>query len=75
MQQVISIGDRLRQFRSERGLGPRDGWITKIGGWRITDSGLQALETYPDEEELLRAIHRLRHPTTCWHRSASSLPG
>jgi 5-methylcytosine-specific restriction protein B len=36
------------------------GWLSKTGGWRITDSGEQALETYPDDEDLQRALIRLR---------------
>ena len=24
------------------------GWMSKIGGWSITDAGIEALETYPD---------------------------
>lgn len=36
------------------------GWMSKTGGWQITDAGKQALETYPDDESLLRALVRLR---------------
>lgn len=36
------------------------GWMTKAGGWQITDSGRQALETYPDDDGIARAMSRLR---------------
>jgi 5-methylcytosine-specific restriction protein B len=36
------------------------GWMSKTGGWQITDSGRQALETYPEAESLQRAMTRLR---------------
>jgi 5-methylcytosine-specific restriction enzyme B len=69
------LGD-LTDYESERQKGGRTrwenslqwgsgdlatiGWITKSGGWRITDSGIQALETYPDAESLQKALLRLR---------------
>jgi 5-methylcytosine-specific restriction protein B len=36
------------------------GWMTKTGGWQITDSGREALERYRDDDELLRAAQRLQ---------------
>lgn len=36
------------------------GWMTKTGGWQITDSGREALARYDDPDELLRVLHRLR---------------
>lgn len=36
------------------------GWMSKTGGWQITDSGVEALETYQDPGELLRALMTLR---------------
>jgi 5-methylcytosine-specific restriction protein B len=36
------------------------GWMTKTGGWQITDSGREALERYSDDDELLRAAQRLQ---------------
>ena len=35
------------------------GWASKIGGWSITDAGIEALETYPDAEELFAELRRL----------------
>ena len=36
------------------------GWMSKTGGWQITDSGVQALETYPDGDAISRALMKLR---------------
>src|SRR5690606_22185771 len=36
------------------------GWMTKTGGWQITDSGREALARYDDPGELLRALYRLQ---------------
>ena len=58
--------DHGREVRWKNALGWHSGdmatvgWMSKTGGWRITDSGEQALETYPDDESLLRALSRLR---------------
>jgi 5-methylcytosine-specific restriction protein B len=35
------------------------GWASKIGGWSITDAGIEALETYPDADELFAVLRRL----------------
>jgi 5-methylcytosine-specific restriction enzyme B len=35
------------------------GWMSKIGGWSITDAGIEALETYPDAHGLFRELQRL----------------
>jgi 5-methylcytosine-specific restriction protein B len=35
------------------------GWITKRGGWAITEAGIEALETYPTSDELLAELNRL----------------
>ena len=35
------------------------GWASKIGGWSITDAGIEALETYPDADELFAELRRL----------------
>ena len=34
------------------------GWASKIGGWSITDAGIEALETYPDADELWAELNR-----------------
>ena len=34
------------------------GWITKRGGWAITEAGLEALDTYPTAEELYSELNR-----------------
>ena len=34
------------------------GWITKRGGWSITEAGLEALETYPTPEDLFKELNR-----------------
>jgi 5-methylcytosine-specific restriction protein B len=34
------------------------GWMTKRGGWAITDAGLEALDTYSTPEELYSELHR-----------------
>ncbi len=37
------------------------GWMSKIGGWSITDAGIEALETYPDAFGLWAELtHRYR---------------
>jgi 5-methylcytosine-specific restriction enzyme B len=35
------------------------GWMSKIGGWSITDAGIEALETYPDASDLWTELQRL----------------
>ncbi len=35
------------------------GWMSKIGGWSITDAGTEALETYPDAWGLWAELQRL----------------
>src|SRR6266568_5436577 len=35
------------------------GWMSKIGGWSITDAGTEALETYPDAWGLWVELQRL----------------
>lgn len=32
------------------------GWASKLGGWSITDAGIEALETYPDADELFTEL-------------------
>ena len=34
------------------------GWMTKSGGWQITDSGREALAHYDDPNELIRVLRR-----------------
>jgi 5-methylcytosine-specific restriction enzyme B len=34
------------------------GWASKIGGWSITDAGIEALETYPDADSLWSELNR-----------------
>lgn len=34
------------------------GWMTKRGGWAITEAGLEALETYPSPGDLLSELQR-----------------
>ena len=37
------------------------GWMSKIGGWSITEAGIEALETYPTADELFAELmHRYR---------------
>jgi 5-methylcytosine-specific restriction enzyme B len=35
------------------------GWMSKIGGWSITDAGTEALDTYPDARGLWAELQRL----------------
>jgi len=35
------------------------GWASKIGGWSITDAGIEALETYPSPDDLQTELARL----------------
>lgn len=35
------------------------GWASKIGGWSITDAGIEALETCPDTYDLWTELRRL----------------
>lgn len=35
------------------------GWMTKRGGWAITEAGIEALETYPAPDELIAELNRL----------------
>jgi 5-methylcytosine-specific restriction protein B len=34
------------------------GWMSKIGGWSITEAGVEALETYPTADELFAELMR-----------------
>jgi 5-methylcytosine-specific restriction enzyme B len=34
------------------------GWVSKLGGWSITDAGIEALNAFPDEKELNNALDR-----------------
>ena len=34
------------------------GWASKIGGWSITDAGIEALETYPAADDLEEELNR-----------------
>ena len=34
------------------------GWMTKRGGWAITEAGIEALDTYPSPEELFSELNR-----------------
>ena len=36
----------------DTGFAATIGWVSKIGGWSITDAGIEALETYPDADDL-----------------------
>ena len=35
------------------------GWASKIGGWSITDAGIEALDTYPSRDDLRTELDRL----------------
>ncbi|MHB1430531.1 MAG: McrB family protein [Streptosporangiaceae bacterium] len=35
------------------------GWMTKLGGWAVTEAGLQAMETFPTPDELNAEKNRL----------------
>jgi 5-methylcytosine-specific restriction enzyme B len=52
----------VRRFNTGMGYKVGDaatiGWASKIGGWSITDAGIEALETYPDPEELFAELNR-----------------
>ncbi|MGH3292110.1 MAG: AAA family ATPase [Trebonia sp.] len=43
----------------DTGYAATIGWTSKIGGWSITDAGIEALETYPEPEELQAEFNRL----------------
>ena len=51
----------LRHGRSgsTRAFAATFGWASKIGGWSITDAGIEALETYPDADDLKAELNRL----------------
>ena len=46
--------DKSGQPRYDRAVGFHTGdaatvgWMSKLGGWSITEAGIEALETYPD---------------------------
>jgi 5-methylcytosine-specific restriction enzyme B len=44
---------------SRRGYAATVGWTSKIGGWSITDAGIEALETYADADALKTEFDRL----------------
>lgn len=43
----------------DTGYAATVGWVSKIGGWSITDAGIEALETYPEPDELQAEFNRL----------------
>jgi 5-methylcytosine-specific restriction protein B len=43
----------------DTGYAATIGWVSKIGGWSITDAGIEALETYPAPDELQAEFNRL----------------
>ena len=43
----------------DTGFAATIGWASKIGGWSITDAGIEALETYPDADDLWAEYGRL----------------
>ena len=43
----------------DTGFAATFGWTSKIGGWSITDAGIEALETYPDADDLKAELDRL----------------
>jgi 5-methylcytosine-specific restriction enzyme B len=43
----------------DTGYAATIGWTSKIGGWSVTDAGIEALETYPDPDELQAEFNRL----------------
>jgi 5-methylcytosine-specific restriction protein B len=43
----------------DTGYAATIGWVSKIGGWSITDAGIEALETYPEPDELQAEFNRL----------------
>ena len=43
----------------DTGYAATVGWVSKIGGWSITDAGIEALETYPEPDDLQAEFNRL----------------
>jgi 5-methylcytosine-specific restriction protein B len=43
----------------DTGYAATIGWTSKIGGWSITDAGIETLETYPEVDELWTEFNRL----------------
>ena len=48
--------DRAVGFHT--GYAATIGWTSKVGGWSITDAGIEALETYPDADDLWAEYNR-----------------
>jgi 5-methylcytosine-specific restriction enzyme B len=46
------------------------GWITKRGGWAITEAGIEAVDTYPTPDELFAELNR-RYREIVEHRKAA----
>jgi 5-methylcytosine-specific restriction protein B len=42
----------------DTGYAATIGWASKIGGWSITDAGIEALESYPDAKDLWAEYNR-----------------
>ena len=43
----------------DTGYAATVGWVSKIGGWSITEAGIEALEAYPEPDELQAEFNRL----------------
>ncbi|WP_300606138.1 AAA family ATPase [Trebonia sp.] len=48
-----------RAIGFDTGYAATIGWTSKIGGWSITDAGIEALVTYPDPDDLQAEFNRL----------------
>ena len=46
------------RLRFHTGDAATVGWMTKRGGWAITEAGIEALETYPTPDELFAELNR-----------------
>src|SRR5260370_28464595 len=42
----------------DAGYAATIGWTSKIGGWSITDAGIEAFETYPEADDLWAEYNR-----------------
>ena len=49
---------RETALRFHTGDAATVGWMSKLGGWSITEAGVEALETYPTADELFAELNR-----------------
>lgn len=77
--EVELLRDGMPRWRVHMGYYTGDaatvGWITKIGGWRLTEAGGAALESYPGDSLMAELTKRLTEIRRLRERAVARLRG